>query len=70
MYISPKSIYIRHLGKLYLYLIGTKSVPAIFLTFRQVIHVGKYTFRQVSLYIGHEIIAPLSPLPPKPKDKT
>ena len=50
MYISPKSIYIRHLGKFYLHLIGTKSIPAIFLTFRQVIHLGKYTFRQVSLY--------------------
>jgi len=53
MYISPKFVYIRHLGKLYIYLIGTESVPAIFHTFRQVIHIDKYTFRQVSLYKVH-----------------
>ena len=50
MSISQNSIYNRQVDKLYLYFIGTESVPVIFLTFRQVIHLGKYTLRQVSLY--------------------
>ena len=50
MYISQNSIHDRQVDKLYLFFIGTKCILAIFLTFRQVIHIGKYTFRQVSLY--------------------
>ena len=51
MYNSQNSNRNRQVDKLYLYFVGTESVLAIYLTFRQVIHLGKYTFRQVSLYV-------------------
>ena len=56
MSISQNSIYNRQVDKLYLYFIGTESVPAIFLTFRQVSLYTWVFYRLLSVvpFAGYE----------------